>query len=152
MRRATAGAVGVVGLSLVGTGIAAYLTAEYYAGSAPICGPTGGCAAVTSSSYATVAGVPVAVLGLAMYLALLGMGLLHLVRGTTLPTAPLLVATVSGLGVAFSAYLTALQLFIIHAICPWCVGSALTVLSILVISVAGMVNTRRRESQLALPS
>ena len=51
----------------------------------------------------------------------------------------MLVLTVIGLGVAYSAYLTWLELFVIHAICPWCVTSALLLLAILGVSTASLL-------------
>ena len=70
------------------------------------------------SSWATVAGVPVAVIGLGGYLALLTSSLLRAER------ARLVAAALALAGAAFSAYLTYLELFVIQAICRWCVASA----------------------------
>jgi uncharacterized membrane protein len=106
-----------IGLAaLVGAGIAAYLTTVHYAHTAPIC-TSGGCEKVQRSSYAELAGIPVAVLGLAAYVLLLGTAV---VRGTTAALAGALVALT---GTAFSGYLLWAQLERIHAICIWCVGN-----------------------------
>ena len=108
------GALAVVGLLISG-----YLTWVHYAGVAPVCvGGSGGCETVQASSYATILGVPVAVLGLVGYSGLL---LAALLRGEAGVYLGLLVALV---GTLFSAYLTYLELFVIHAICEWCVASA----------------------------
>ena len=64
------GSVGA-GLSLAGLGITTYLSVAYFAGYAPACGPAAGCERVTASAYAVFLGMPVAVLGLAMYALLL---------------------------------------------------------------------------------
>jgi len=58
-------------VALVGLGIATYLTVVHYAGGTPVCAIAHGCATVQQSQYAALAGVPVAVLGVAGYLALL---------------------------------------------------------------------------------
>ena len=102
----------------LGLAIAVYLTYIHYAGIAPICAASGGCERVQSSSYAKVAGVPVAVLGLIGYAAILA--------ATLLPgDGPRLAASWLALvGFGFSLYLTYLELFEIDAICQWCVASA----------------------------
>ena len=71
-----------------------------------------------SSRYATVSGVPVAVLGIAGYAALLVSAVL---RGEVGVYLGFLISLV---GTLFSAYLTYLEIFVIHAICQWCVASA----------------------------
>ena len=53
-----------IGVALAGLGIAGYLTAVHYSGGTPVCAVAHGCATVQHSDYASLAGVPVAVLGL----------------------------------------------------------------------------------------
>lgn len=106
-------------LALVGTAIAGYLTWVHYAGLSPVCvGGSHGCETVQSSGYAAIGGVPVAVIGLAGYLAILATTFLE---GYSWRAAGALMGLV---GTAFSLYLTYLEVFQIHAICQWCVGSA----------------------------
>ena len=112
-------------LAVVGIAIAAYLTYVHYAGIEPACS-TGGCEVVQTSEWADVYGMPVALLGLLGYIAIL-VSLLAL-RGD----AQLFIsATLSLIGFAYSGYLTYQELFTIKAICQWCVASAvvLTLLS-----------------------
>jgi uncharacterized membrane protein len=117
-------------LTLVGIGVAAYLTYVHYAGLQPFCaGGAHGCERVQSSSYASLGGIPVALLGLGGYLAIAA-ALLAPGERARLAAAAL---AVSGFG--FSAYLTYLELFVIDAICQWCVASAvlLTLLSVITV-------------------
>jgi uncharacterized membrane protein len=107
-------------LTFVGIGIAGYLTYVHYRGLPVLCAINQGCEKVQSSKYAKVGGVPVPLIGLVGYLGILGS---LLVRGEG---ARLATAAMAYVGVAFSAYLTFLELFRIHAICQWCVGSAIT--------------------------
>jgi len=100
----------------------------HYAGLEPICaGGGGGCEQVQSSSYASLAGIPVAVLGLAGYVAILAA---LLAPGEQAQPAA---AALAVIGFGFSAYLTYLELGVIDAICQWCVASALllTMLAVL---------------------
>ena len=124
--RRLAYAIGVV--ALIGLGVASYLTYVHYAGESPAClAGGGGCEKVQTSDYAKLAGIPVADLGLAGYIAILAS---LLVRGDLGRLAGAAIA-LSGFG--FSVYLTYREIFTIKAICQWCVGSAvlMTLLAIL---------------------
>lgn len=103
-------------LSLAGAGVAAYLVYTRYSGDAIFCS-TGGCESVQSSSYAVVAGVPVAVLGLIGYAAIL------VTAAVPGPTSAALGVVFAAIGVAFSSYLLYAQLGPIGAICQWCVAN-----------------------------
>jgi uncharacterized membrane protein len=111
--RAAATATGLLGVAVAG-----YLTVVHYAGATPACGIAHGCATVQASEWATLAGVPVALLGTFGYVAI--------VATLWLPgeAARLTGAALAIAGFGFSAYLTYRELFDIHAICQWCVASA----------------------------
>lgn len=103
-----------------------------------VCG-TGGCEVVQTSRYAMFAGVPVALLGVIGYAAIFGVSVagLHGDWGTS-RTPTRLIAILAGIGVLFSAYLTYLEAYVIHAWCRWCVSSALIVTAIFVAALVGM--------------
>ena len=103
------------------------------------CG-TGGCETVQFSSYSRFLGIDVPLLGLLAYAALLGLSMLALQQPGT-ARWPGLLRLLSGGGVAFSAYLTYLELFVIHAICRWCVGSAVIVLLIFIAALVMRVES-----------
>lgn len=106
-------------VSLLGIGVATYITIADSGGGAPAClAGGGGCETVASSSYSHLFGVNVAVFGIGGYVALLAAALL---RGDGARMAGFAIALV---GFGFSAYLTYLELFSIEAICQWCVTSA----------------------------
>jgi uncharacterized membrane protein len=117
-------------LTLAGIGVAAYLTYVHYAGLQPFCaGGSHGCERVQSSSYASVGGLPVALLGLAGYVAIAVALVAPGERARVAATA----LAVTGFG--FSAYLTYLELFVIDAICQWCVASAVILALLTVVTV-----------------
>jgi uncharacterized membrane protein len=121
--------VAVAVLALLGLAVAGYLTYVHYAELEPICaGGGGGCERVQSSSYAELAGVPVALLGLAGYALIL---LSLWVPGDTGRVAGALFALI---GFGLSAYLTWLELFEIDAICQWCVVSAVLMTALALIT------------------
>jgi uncharacterized membrane protein len=120
-------------LAIVGLLISAYLSWVHYMGVAPVCvGGSGGCQSVQTSSYATIFGVPVAVIGLVGYSALLLSAWLRSELGIYLGFL------VSLVGTLFSAYLTYLEVFVIHAICEWCVASAALVVAALLCAAYGV--------------
>jgi uncharacterized membrane protein len=118
------------GLALVGLAISAYLTVVHYAGVEPVCSAISDCARVQSSKYAELGGVPVAVIGLAGYVAILGSLAVPGENGRTLSAFLALV------GAGFSAYLTYLEVFVIDAICQWCVASAIVMTALAGVCVA----------------
>lgn len=127
--------MGVALLSLVGIFVAAYLYL-YKIGKigSVMCG-TGGCETVQLSRWSSFLGLDVALIGLVGYAGLFGLALLSLQpRFASDPRPARLLAVLSGIGVLFAVYLTWLELFVIHAICRWCVGSALIITGIFVLS------------------
>jgi uncharacterized membrane protein len=120
-------------LAAVGLLISTYLTWVHYMGVVPVCiGGSGGCETVQSSSYATILGVPVAVVGLVGYSGLLFSASLRGEVGVYLGFLGALVGTL------FSAFLTYLEVFVIHAICEWCVASAAVMVAALICAAIGV--------------
>ena len=136
-------AYAIAAIGVIGLGVASYLTYVHYAGGEPVCLASGGCEKVQNSHYAKLAGVPVAVLGLVGYVAILGS---LLVPGETGLFAGALIA-LSGFG--FSAYLTYLELFKIHAICQWCVASAVLMTILAGLTVTRLMSLEGRPSSIA---
>jgi uncharacterized membrane protein len=123
--------IAVAALAAIGAAIAGYLTWVHFAALQSFCvGGGGGCERVQSSRYAELAGVPVAVLGLAGYLAIVASLAASDARGRS---ATVFLALV---GAAFSIYLTYLELAVIGAICQWCVASAIVMAVLAGVSVA----------------
>lgn len=99
------------------------------------CG-TGGCETVQLSPYSRFAGVEVAAIGLAGYVVLLALTLLSLAprHARSVGLVNLLVG-LSGVAVGFTLYLKYLELFVIRAICRWCVASAVLIMIFFVLAV-----------------
>jgi uncharacterized membrane protein len=109
----------MLALAVLGVAIAAYLTYVHYSGAQVACTAGQSCVKVQTSQWSRLAGVPVALLGVAGYLAIVASLVAPDREDGRLAT---LVLTLSGFG--FSAYLTYREVFSIHAICEWCVFSA----------------------------
>lgn len=116
-------------LAVAGFVISAYLTWSHLRGVAPVCvGGSSGCETVQTSRYSEILGVPVAALGLLAYAGLLYSAA---VKGERAALFGLLIALT---GTLYSAYLTWLEIFVIQAICQWCVASAVVILATLLLS------------------
>jgi uncharacterized membrane protein len=112
-------------LALVGLGISVYLTILKVAGEAPLCVVGGGCESVQTSSYSVVLGIPVAVYGVAWSSVALAASLAW---WRLRDRRALLLLYAGGLGgTLIEAYLVYLELFVIHAVCSWCVAYGITV-------------------------
>jgi uncharacterized membrane protein len=121
-------------LSVLGIGVAGYLTYVHYADISPICaGGSGGCEKVQASDQSKLAGIPVALLGLLTYVTLL---VLNLLRGELARTGAALVAIV---GFGFSTYLTIESVTVIKATCQWCLSSLAIMTLMAIVTAARLV-------------
>lgn len=137
-------------VALAGAVVAGYLTWVHFDDAALACVAGGGCETVQESDYAEIVGVPIAALGLATY------GVVLALVAWDAPLARLGAATLALVGLLFGMYLLALQLFVIDAVCVWCmtndvvIAPALAVLTALRLRSWGLAATpwvqRDRES------
>lgn len=124
-------------LALVGLLVSLYLTLHRLGIIGVLQCGTGSCEAVQSSAYAVFLGVPVPYVGVGGYLGLLVVSLAGLQPGLLAHRGiTRLLLAMALLGFAFTLYLTYVELFILHAICRWCVGSAAIITAIAVVAVA----------------
>ena len=117
-------AVGI--LAAAGAAIAGYLTYARFTHTQVACA-TGGCEIVQRSDYAELVGIPVALLGLLAYVAVLALVAWDSELARTLAAAIALSA------VGFVAYLIALQAFVIDAWCVWCLVNDLVIVPLLAV-------------------
>jgi uncharacterized membrane protein len=131
-------------VALAGAAVAAYLVYARYTHTQIAC-TTGGCDTVQHSRYARLAGVPVAVLGLAAYLAIFATALSARVE------AAAIAAAIALGGLAFAIYLIVIQVAVIDAICQWCLASdaILAVLAVLTVErLRRLAGSPQRSSEL----
>ena len=137
-------------LALVGLFVAVYLTLFKIGVIGQLVCAAGSCETVQTSRWAIFMGAPVAAWGIGFYVAVLALA----IAGTTerwedSPRLSLVMLLVTGWGALFSLWLTSLELFVIHAICQWCVGSAVIALSLFVVSLLDWRETRADRDPLA---
>ena len=116
-------------LAAAGAGVAAYLSYSRLTDTSLIC-PTSGCATVQRSSYAVVAGLPVAYLGVAGYLAIAAAALAGRRR---------LTAVLTVVAAGFGTYLLVAQLAFVHAVCVWCLASDAVAYSLVLVAGLGVL-------------
>jgi len=124
---------GLLALAPLGFLDAGYLTVEHFLNRVPPCSLVAGCEKVTTSQYSVIFGVPMALMGALYYLAIILALVLYLdlrrdwiIKWTARFTA---------VGFLFSLWLVYLQIFVIRAICQYCVLSALSSTGLFVIGV-----------------
>jgi uncharacterized membrane protein len=127
-------------IALAGLAVAAYLAAVEMSGSIAVCGPVGDCNRVHQSEYARLFGVlPVGLLGCTGYVGILAAWAVgRLPDGDPARLARLSLLALAAFGVAFSAYLTFLEPFVIGATCGWCLASAVLMGALLVVATTSM--------------
>ncbi|MBM4422809.1 MAG: vitamin K epoxide reductase family protein [Chloroflexi bacterium] len=129
LRRASAA---LAGLGLL---VSLYLTWVKLANTSAFCGGVGDCESVNASRFSVIGGIPIALLGAGAYAAMLA---LHFMEGRGQfwrQWSPVGVFGLALFGTLYSAYLTYIELAVLHAVCPYCVVSAIAITLILVISV-----------------
>lgn len=120
LRRALLATVALVGLC-----VSVYLTLFKLGIIGTLACGSGGCETVQLSRWATFLGLPVATWGIGYYVLVLALSVaLLLERMATTRGLAMALVVVTAWGLLFSGWLTYLELFVIHAICRWCVGSA----------------------------
>ena len=133
-------------LALVGFFLALYLWLHALGvGGELKCGGGGECEIVQTSRWAVFLGLPVALYGVIGYALILIVALVGPRR------VELLLAALATIGMLFTLYLTYIELFVLHAICRWCVGSAVIITLIWIVALAGLRSPGPRIDRAASP-
>jgi uncharacterized membrane protein len=124
-------------LSIIGLGASIYLTYVEITHTRALCGPVGDCNAVQSSPYAKLFGIlPIGLVGALGYVAILAIWLWQRFRVDVIAkTAGPIMYGMALFGTLFSIYLTYLEIFVIHAVCIWCLSSAVIITVLLLLNL-----------------
>jgi uncharacterized membrane protein len=121
--------------AIIGLGVSIYLSISKLSNQDVLCFEgTGDCQIVTNSAYSLWRGIPIAYIGVAGYLLILGFIFLYHKKKHESSVIMLALFGITAFGALYSLYLTYLELFIIHSICPWCVTSAVAMLLLFIYS------------------
>jgi uncharacterized membrane protein len=134
----------MIGLAGVGLVVALYLLTVHWGWWTAVCLGVGNCEVVNTSIYSELLGIPVALLGALTYLGLIVLGL-AVWQEMYAEYARLARFFIAVIGVVFSAYLTYIEFFVLHEICPWCVSSAILITLIAILSI---VDLRAEETEI----
>jgi len=133
----------VAALALAGIFISLYLTLFKLNVIGELSCSVGSCETVNTSRWSMFLGIPVAAWGLLFYLDVFVVALIGTMpRFENEPVISIALVAQAAIGVLFSAWLTYLELGVIHAICIWCVTSACIVVAILLVSIADLREVR----------
>ncbi len=124
----------MTGLAGIGLVVALYLLTVHWGWWQAVCLGVGNCEVVNTSIYSELLGIPVALLGALSYAGLIILGL-AIWKDIYAEYARLARFFIAMVGVVFSAYLTYIELFVLHEICPWCVTSAILITLIAILSI-----------------
>jgi uncharacterized membrane protein len=135
MRRVDRSRIAAVVLALVGLADSAYLAYVKLTNQLASCSNLGDCETVNSSRYSEIGGVPIALLGAAAYLIILGALALDQPGSRWAESGRYAFFGLSLIGTLYSIYLTYLEVFVLRAVCPFCVASAVAMILLFVLSI-----------------
>ncbi len=127
-----------IGLAILGALVSIYMTIFKITENPGMCLGNGGCSVVNNSKYAEVYGIPVAVIGVVGYLTILVSLLLRSRSQFFDANGTMLVFGLALVGFLFTVYLIYVELALIHALCPFCVTSQVTMTTLFIISLIAL--------------
>jgi uncharacterized membrane protein len=125
----------LLALSLGGLVVSLFLAYTYTTGSRLLCDGGSDCEYVAQSSYSRIADIPIPFLGMAGYLFLIVLSAMRIMGSSYRQWLVLATFGAGLLGFLFSAFLTSIEIFVLYAICPWCLASAVLMTAIFAISI-----------------
>lgn len=128
-----------IALAMLGVLVSIYMTIYKLTENPNMCLGNGGCSTVNASVYSEVSGIPVAVVGIGGYLAILVLLLLENRFSFLRTNGTMAVFGLTLVGFLFTLYLVYVELALIHALCPFCVTSQVTMTILFILSVIRLV-------------
>ena len=131
---------GSIIITLIGLAVSIYMTIFKLTGNETMCIGNGGCSIVNESPYAAIYGIPVAAFGVGGYLAILVVFILEKKAGAFFKqNATMVNFGLTLIGFLFTLYLIYLEIFVIKALCPFCLTSQIAMTILFVISVIRLI-------------
>jgi uncharacterized membrane protein len=128
-----------IALAVIGILVSAYMTVFKLTDNQSMCLGNGGCSVVNSSIYSEVYGVPVAVIGILGYAGILAALLLQRRGGFFEENGIMIAFGLVLAGFLFTLYLIYVEIALIHALCPFCLTSQISITILFVLSVIRLV-------------
>ena len=128
-----------IALVIIGLAVSIYMTIFKITGNEGMCLGSGDCSTVNASRFSEVNGIPVAVIGIGGYLAILGIVLLENRNSFLKQNGTLMVFGLSLGGFLFTLWLVYVELVLLKAICPFCVTSQVAMTLIFIVAVIRLI-------------
>lgn len=129
--------------AVIGILDSAYLSYTKLVHTEVFCGTSSQCSTVNNSSYAEVAGIPIALLGMGAFLTILVLLFMEGRNKFWENNLPTILFGITLIGVLYSAFLTYIEIAVLHAICPYCVVSAICMTLLFLYSIIHLVKVFR---------
>ena len=126
-------------LTLIGLAVSIYMTVFKLTDNETMCIGNGGCSIVNDSPYAVIYGIPVAAFGVGGYLAILAVLIVEKKNNLLKQNTTLITFGLTLIGFLFTLYLIYLEIFVIKALCPFCVTSQIAMTILFTLSVIRLV-------------
>jgi uncharacterized membrane protein len=141
----------MIGLAILGLLVSIYMTIYKLTNNEAMCIGNGGCSVVNASRYSEVAGIPVALVGVGGYLAILALLFLERQPGFFAENGIMMLFGISLVGFLFTLYLIFVEIRLIHALCPFCLTSQAVMTIIFILSVTRLVRQPQLQEDLNAP-
>lgn len=128
-----------IALAVLGMLVSIYMTIYKLTENQKMCLGNGGCSKVNSSIYSEVYGIPVAAVGIGGYAAILALLLIESRSKFLKQNGAMIVFGLALIGFLFTLYLIYVELALIHALCPFCITSQITMTILFILSVIRLV-------------
>jgi uncharacterized membrane protein len=137
--------------AIIGLLVSIYMTVYKLTDNDAMCIGNGGCSVVNASRYSEVNGIPVAVIGMGGYAAILALLFLERKPGFFQENGTMMLFGVTLVGFLFTLYLIYVEVKLIHALCPFCLTSQTVMTLIFVLSVIRLVRQPQYQEDLNAP-
>ena len=141
----------IIGLAILGLLVSIYMTIYKVTNNEAMCIGSGGCSVVNASRYSEVNGIPVALIGVGGYAAILALLFLEQRPGFFQENGTMMLFGISLVGFLFTLYLIVEEVFFIKAYCPFCLTSQGVMTIIFILSVTRMVKQPQFQEDLNAP-
>lgn len=141
----------MIGLAILGLLVSIYMTIFKLTNNEAMCIGSGGCSVVNASRYSEVNGIPVAVIGVGGYAAILALLFLERRPGFLQENGTMILFGVSLVGFLFTLYLIVVEVFFIKAYCPFCLTSQAVMTILFILSVIRLIRQPQLQEDLNAP-
>jgi len=141
----------IIGLAILGLLVSIYMTIFKLTNNEAMCIGSGGCSVVNASRYSEVNGIPVALIGVGGYAAILALLFLEQRPGLFQENGTMMLFGISLVGFLFTLYLIVVEVFFIKAYCPFCLTSQAVMTIIFILSVTRLVKQPQFQEDLNAP-